>query len=232
MARGHFTLAAALLSTAIFAEFAGAQSRGTSGGGTTGGFGGSSMGGSTSGRGGTSSGTFGARSVGGAGGVPSANRSFRGTQPGQGVDATAGQVTGSERFLRQNRQAGEFVGGDSRDAVNLFSQSGGRTGQSGMTGLRTGQGNNSNRSNRQNEGGYGAQEGGGLYGRSNRPMLRPVLHVEFTHTTPPATTLLATLTKRLNRSSASALARVQWRLRLKSGRRFYEARLQQPMIAT
>lgn len=39
----------------------------------------------------------------------------RGAAPGLATAATAGQVTGAERFLRGNRRAGDIVGTDSRD---------------------------------------------------------------------------------------------------------------------
>jgi hypothetical protein len=56
----------------------------------------------------------------------------------------AGQVTGSERFLEQNRQPGQFVGADTADATNAFSQLGGTggigRGTTGLGGFGTGLG--------------------------------------------------------------------------------------------
>ena len=83
-----------------------------------------------------SSGLFGSRSLGG--GVRSGqggNPAMTGT-PGsrvQQAQANAGQVSGQERFLRQNRQPGQFVGADARDSQNFFSQlSGGGVSNSGL----------------------------------------------------------------------------------------------------
>jgi len=42
------------------------------------------------------------------------------------AQADVGQVTGSERFLRENRQPGQFVGADNTDAANLRSQAQGQ----------------------------------------------------------------------------------------------------------
>ena len=81
-----------------------------------------------------SSGLFGSRSIGG--GVQEGARSFSGT-PGnqvQQAQADAGQVSGQERFLRDNRQPGQFVGADSGDTQNFFSQFGAGGGQ-GLSGL-------------------------------------------------------------------------------------------------
>jgi hypothetical protein len=54
------------------------------------------------------------------------------------ADTSAGQITGNERFLRNNRQPGQFVGSDSADASNFFSQ------LSGLTGGQLGRGQNRN----------------------------------------------------------------------------------------
>ncbi len=80
-------------------------------------FGSRNLGGSFSGGGGTFGGTpsGGALGLGGAAGGSVAGLTTRG-------DTSAGAVTGSERFLRNNRQAGQFVGADSSDASNAFSQ--------------------------------------------------------------------------------------------------------------
>jgi osmotically-inducible protein OsmY len=68
-------------------------------------------------------GGLGALGVGGTGGSL-AGATTRG-------DASAGQVTGSERFLRNNRRAGQFVGGDTADTQNFFSQLQGMAAQQG-----------------------------------------------------------------------------------------------------
>lgn len=70
----------------------------------------------------TSSGLFGGRSLGQ--GVNPRSRNFLGTSSNQVEQAQtgAGEVTGGERFLRENRGPGAFVGADSGDASNFFSQ--------------------------------------------------------------------------------------------------------------
>lgn len=75
------------------------------------------------GMGGGGQGGLGALGVGGTGGTV-AGATTRG-------DANVGQVTGSERFVRNNRQAGQFVGGDTGDTNNFFSQLQGMAAQQG-----------------------------------------------------------------------------------------------------
>lgn len=205
MRRRLFALAIALWVVATMAGISTAQNRSSSGGGTsTGGFGstaGSSMGGGSASRGGTStSGAFGGRTLGGGGGAATASRSFTGTKAGQGVDTSAGSVTGNERFVRGNRGAGDFVGGDSRDAANPFSsQSGGLSAQSAMSGLRTGQ-NGGNRGNNQGNNNQGM---GGQFGNSRQQVkLRPTLKVEFEHRPPAPQKLTTELAQRFNRPTS------------------------------
>jgi osmotically-inducible protein OsmY len=71
-----------------------------------------------SGRG--SSGTFGSRSLGGT--LSAGQRTFAGSG-GQGVQnqAQVGQISGSERYVRGNRQPGQFVGADAADTSSFFS---------------------------------------------------------------------------------------------------------------
>src|SRR5690349_6799507 len=104
---------------------------------------------------GMSSGAFGSRNVGSSFSPAASNFSgsaaARGAAGGQGGlgalgavgtggslagattrgDASAGQVTGNERFLRNNRRPGSFVGGDSADTNNIFSQLQGMAAQQG-----------------------------------------------------------------------------------------------------
>lgn len=99
----------------------------------------------------TTNGAFGSRSVGG-GGISAGSRTFGGTQGAlDQIGEGAGQVTGSERFIRGNRQAGQFVGADSGEQGGAFvgaTTGSGLTGQSGLGGL----------------GGLGGQQGFGLQG--------------------------------------------------------------------
>ena len=70
----------------------------------------------------TSRGLFGDRTLGGSLGAGS--RSFGGSSASGNAGAnngTAGQITGGERFVRGNRQPGQFVGADSADATNFIS---------------------------------------------------------------------------------------------------------------
>jgi hypothetical protein len=110
----------------------------------------------------TSSGSFGNRNLGGAYTAPANN--FNGSAAARGTgtaatgvggsaagattrgDAGVGQVTGAERFLRNNRQPGQFVGSDAADAQNVFSQ------LSGLGNLQQnrGQQNNGNRNGNNN----------------------------------------------------------------------------------
>lgn len=63
-------------------------------------------------------------------------------------DTSAGQITGTERFVRGNRQPGQFVGTDSADATNFFSALGSTlraTSAAGQLQGQTGQPNNGNR---------------------------------------------------------------------------------------
>lgn len=104
---------------------------------------------------GASSGAFGSRSMGSSFSPSASNFSgsaaARGAAGGQGGlgqlgvggaggslagattrgDASVGQVTGNERFVRNNRRPGQFVGGDSADTNNIFSQLQGMAAQQG-----------------------------------------------------------------------------------------------------
>ena len=77
----------------------------------------------------TSSGLFGSRNLGQ--GISGGGGSAFGGTPGNLVEqaqAGAGEVQGGERFTRDGRQAGQFVGADSGDAANFFGQSQGFAG--------------------------------------------------------------------------------------------------------
>jgi osmotically-inducible protein OsmY len=77
----------------------------------------------------TSSGLFGSRSL-GQGTTSRSGSSFGGSgasaAPGNAVEqaqADAGQASGDERFIRENRQPGAFVGADTADTTTFFGQS-------------------------------------------------------------------------------------------------------------
>jgi osmotically-inducible protein OsmY len=63
---------------------------------------------------GTSSGMFGSRSMGST--LSSGTRTFSAGATTSSTD-TAGQISGSERFLRANKRAGNFIGTDSTEAA-------------------------------------------------------------------------------------------------------------------
>ena len=89
----------------------------------------------------TSSGLFGSRSL-GQGTSSRLGSSFGGSgsggasaAPGNAVEqaqADAGQASGNERFIRDARQAGAFVGADTGDSTTFFSQSQGGLSASGL----------------------------------------------------------------------------------------------------
>lgn len=87
----------------------------------------------------TGQGMFGSRTVGsGISGRGAQGSGGQGTIAGttQQGDATIGTITGSERYLRDNRQPGSFVGTDSADAQNFVGGSGGAGGFfQGLSGL-------------------------------------------------------------------------------------------------
>jgi hypothetical protein len=90
-----------------------------SGGGAAGGVSGGAGLGAGGGRSAGTSGAFGSRTLGGT--LSGGNRSFRGSGFGLQSADTVGQLSGSERFMRGNRQAGQFVGSDTGDVRNFMS---------------------------------------------------------------------------------------------------------------
>ncbi len=69
--------------------------------------------------------------MGGGGGMAGG---ANGPMPGAANDL-AGSLTGGERFLRQNRQAGQFVGASAADAASNFGTQSQFAGQAGMGGM-------------------------------------------------------------------------------------------------
>lgn len=57
-------------------------------------------------------------------------------------DASTGQVSGNERFLRNNRRSGQFVGADTADTNNIFSQLSGLAATQGARGQNNQQNTN------------------------------------------------------------------------------------------
>jgi osmotically-inducible protein OsmY len=119
----------------------------TSGAGGAGMFGGRSVGSSFAAAPSNFSGSAGARTAaaGAAGGLGALGMNgVGGSLAGATTrgDAAAGQVTGNERFLRNNRQAGQFVGSDSADTSNFFSQLSGLAATQGARGQNNQQNTN------------------------------------------------------------------------------------------
>ncbi len=74
-----------------------------------------------SGAGGMSSGAFGSRNLGG--GLSAGRSNFGGTNRGTnnvGQPGEVGGLTGNERFTREGRAAGQFVGADGADTANML----------------------------------------------------------------------------------------------------------------
>ncbi len=108
----------------------------------------------------SSSGTFGSRNLGS--GVSS--RSGRGGSTGLQSTENVGQVTGNERYLRENRQPGQFVGADTAEAGSFV----GQVGATGGTGIgQTGLGGRNNRNLQNQLGGLGGGLNVGGYGGQN-----------------------------------------------------------------
>lgn len=103
----------------------------------------------------TTNGMFGSRSLGGSisGGSSPFGNQAQGSVAGATLqgDSTTGTITGSERFLRENRQPGQFVGTDMTEAQNFVGSvnSGGNL-QGGLLGLLGGITQSVNANNRSN----------------------------------------------------------------------------------
>ena len=132
-------------------------------------------------------GTFGqGRNLGGS--ISPGQRTLTGT-PGDRLareQQDAGQVSGSERFLRQNRQVGQFIGSDTADINNFFSQSGVQGSAAGLNNRNT----NANR-NRPNR---------GPTGRTQRRSFQPQLRVAFEYKPVVPAELSAQLDRRFSQA--------------------------------
>jgi osmotically-inducible protein OsmY len=88
----------------------------------------------------TSSGMFGQRTTGSS--LGPGNRTFSAGATTSSNAANAGQVTGAERFLRQNHQAGQFIGTDATAAAyalrnfSIYGATAGNRLQQGLSNLR------------------------------------------------------------------------------------------------
>lgn len=181
-----------------------------------------------------SSGSFGSRALGQ--GVTAGQRTMgRGTTGGSAMggamgaagSANVGQIDSSERFLRQNRQAGSFVGADSRDNTGYLlggqgNAAGARTGTTaarGMQNFNTRGTQNFNRGANVNRGGmganlFGAMGGlGGLGGmggaRGQKREVRTALSVAFDHPAIDAGRVTEQISRRLNGSEPVAVTGIQ-----------------------
>lgn len=152
-----------------------------------------------------SSGSFGARNLGGSFSQPTS--SFNGSAAARGAgagaattgvggsaagattrgDASVGQVTGAERFLRSNRQAGQFVGSDSADAQNFFSQ-------------MANQSLNNNQQQRRNNNANNPNNGQNSQSRQNVSVARVQATIGFNYAPPTDSNVAATLQQRLEKS--------------------------------
>jgi hypothetical protein len=150
------------------------------------------------------SGSFGARNLGGSYSQPAS--SFNGSTAARGAaaartttgvggtaagattrgDATVGQVTGAERFLRNNRQPGQFVGSDAVDAQNFLSQ---------LT--NQGQNNNQQRRNNNNNNPNNLQNNAT---RQQVSKARVLTTIGFNYAPPTRVDVAATLQQRLEKS--------------------------------
>jgi len=163
----------------------------------------------------SNSGTFGSRNLGGGIGSRSGSGGSIGLQSSEDV----GQVTGSERYIRDNRQPGQFVGADTSESGSFV----GQVGATGGTGIgQTGLGGRNNRNLQGqlgglglggglNVGGYGGQNfqnqnfqnqnyGQGYGGVGNtRTLPRAVMRVAFEVPTPSPTVLNTRITTRMTR---------------------------------
>ena len=135
-----------------------------------------------------STGAFGQRNLGGT--ITNPQNSFGGTPSRDFEQEGVGQVTGTERFVRDARQPGEFVGADLGDTQNFFSQATSAFQLNNQPISR-----NNRNANRQNAGQFGGQQ-------SRARILRRRLHVAFRHPQLSSTNVGNSINARLKRLSA------------------------------
>ena len=145
---------------------------------------------SASGAGGTSSGAFGSRNLGG--GVSAGQSSFSGANRGKNTVGTPGEVgglQGNERFTRNGRAAGQFVGADGADTANMIGIMAGAQ-NAALQGLSRSLSNlNPNQ---------GKQEGN----LRAKKTVRAVRSVEFEYKAPQVAVINTNLATRLTKSKA------------------------------
>jgi osmotically-inducible protein OsmY len=160
---------------------------------------------STSGRSTSNSSAFGSTNRGGS--IGNANRSFSGNSQGRlgGLDAAgsnAGQLTGNERFTRQGRQAGSFVGRDQQDMQGFV---GALNAISGRNGQMNNQSNQYRNMNGQNRNGRNGQQGEDFFDNqavdqmANQRRFRTKVTLGFKPAPQPASVIATGLTSRLTR---------------------------------
>jgi|GEM_PF-2267780 len=165
-------------------------------GGSTGGGLGTTAGGTQAGSG--TGGMFGSRSLGST--LSGGQRSMTGGRGVAGSTRTAdaaGTVTGSERFVRANRQ-GQFVGSDSADLSSIFSS---MSGQQGGRGQQLGMNRNQNQNPNDGMNDMG--------GQNRRPVYRTQRVVGFEYKLPSAATASAALGNRITRAVRVPGAKVE-----------------------
>lgn len=145
-----------------------------------------------------------ATSFGNAGQNSGAFGQTTGTQGANGQQQPGAQVQGNERFTRQGRQPGAFVGADASDTVSLLSQmqsaNGGQNGMQGLQGLGNNQFGNNQFGNQQGQNQFGNQQN--LNNQNNRPRVRTGLR--------PSPELRLEVAQKI--SNPATVARVQTRL--------------------
>lgn len=146
----------------------------------------------SSGAGGMSSGAFGSRNLGG--GLSAGQSSFSGANRGQNTVGNPGEVgamQGNERFTRQGRAAGQFVGADGADTANMIGIMAGAQ-NAALQGLSRSLNNLNPNQNRQ-EGNTRAKK-----------TVRAVRSIEFEYKAPAVAVLNTNLGARLSKNRAIA----------------------------
>lgn len=145
-----------------------------------------------SGAGGMSSGAFGSRNLGG--GLSAGQSSFSGANRGKNTVGQPGEVgglQGNERFTRQGRAAGQFVGADGADTANMIGVMAGAQ-NAALQGLSRSL-NNLNPNQGKQEGNTRAKK-----------TVRAVRSVEFEYRAPAVAVMNTNLGTRLTKSKAVA----------------------------
>lgn len=147
--------------------------------------------------GGSRQGMFGSRTTGGS--IGAGNRTFGGMQggSGSGMDTTAGQLSGNERFLRGNQQPGQFVGVDVGEFIGAV-PGGGNQFDSGGSRRNRGQDRGRDR-NRSDDNRRRNRDGRDGDSQSRRTTLPTRVVVAFDQPRPAPARAIAVLQRRLSR---------------------------------